>query len=271
MRFAIPLLFVAVLTVPARGDDPPKTDLKKGATFTGHSEARVVQIRPRVSGFLTRIAVKDGATVKKGDVLAEVDSRAYEAELKSAKAKLAVAEAEAKLAATDLARIKDAFAKGIVAKEELQKAEGAIKVAEAIVEASKATVQLAELNLSYTRLFAPMDGRVGTFATIEGNVVKADETLIVNVVAPDPIAVVFDVDERTFLAVARALEDKGKAVVEVGLGDEDGYPHKGTLGALPVTIDRASGKAQFRATLDNPKGLIVNGQFLRVRLKVEPK
>jgi len=109
------------------------------------------------------------------------------------------------------------------------------------------------------------------FQTTEGNLIKADETLIVVLVALDPITATFDVDERTFLAVARALADKGKAVVEVGVADDDSYPHKATLDALPTIIDPATGKAQLRATLANPKGSIPPGIFLRVRLKVEPK
>jgi RND family efflux transporter MFP subunit len=271
MRLAAPFLFVVALTAPAPAADPPKVDFKKGVEFTGRAEATVVEIRPRVTGYIDRVLVKEGEAVRKGDVLAEVDDRPYKLKLDEAKAELAVAQAQAKLAAADLARTKEMVAKGIVSKEELTKVEAAWDVAKARVDAAKAVVALAELNLAWTKLTAPIAGRVGRFTTTPGNLVVADGPSIVSVVAADPIAVSFDVDERLLLALLRAREDNaGKPVVEVGLADEDGYPHKAALEATPVKVDPATGTARFRATLANPKGLIAHGSFVRVRLTVPP-
>ena len=271
MRLAVLLLLAGAWAAPACADDPPKVDLKKGALFTGHAEARVVEVRSRVNGYLARVLVKDGEIVKKGDVLAEVDDRFYKAELNVAKAKLAKAQVAVKTATDNLARVRAAVEKGTEGKEALARAEAAQEEAKADVQVAEATLELAKIQLLYTTLAAPIDGRVGRILTTEGNLVRADETLLTSVVAADPIVVVFDVDERTLLAVARAVGDKGKLAVEVGLADEEGHPHKATPEALPVTIDPATGTAKFRATLPNPKGLIVHGQYLRIRLTVQPK
>jgi RND family efflux transporter MFP subunit len=272
MRFTAPLLFVVALAAPAPAADPLKVDFKKGVEFTGRAEATVVEICPRVTGYIDRVLVKEGEAVRKGDVLAEVDDRPYKLKLDEAKAELAVAQAQAKIAVADLARMKDAFAKGAASKDEVTRAEAAWDVAKARVDAAKAVVAWAELNLAFTKLTSPIDGRVGRFTTTPGNLLVADGPSIVSVVAAaDPIAVSFDVDERLLLALLRAREvNAGKPVVEVGLADEDGYPHKAALEATPVKVDPATGTARFRATLANPKGLIAHGSFVRVRLTVPP-
>ena len=133
-----------------------------------------------------------------------------------------------------------------------------------------AAVELAEVTLSFTKLVAPIDGRLGAFVTPVGNVVKADETTIVHVVASDPVTVTFDVDDRPAVAIRRALNDGGKPTVEVGLNDEDGYPHKAALNPRVDLVDAKTDTVRFRATLANPKGLFVHGRFVRVRLTVQP-
>ena len=270
MRFFTPLLLAAALAAPGRAADPPKVDLTKGVTFTGRADAPTVQVRSRVSGYVERVAVKDGATVKKGDLLAEIDDRLYKSKLDVAKAELAAAHAQAKRAAADVGRIKEMVKSGIVSKEEVERTEAAFDEAKSHTEAAKAAVALAELNLSFTKVRAPIDGRLGHFATSAGNLVKADETALVTLVAPDRVWVTFDVDERTALAFARAWNDKAKPVVEVGLADEDGYPHAAAFEAIGHEVDVNTGTVRFRAKLDNPKGLIAPGMFLRVRLTVQP-
>jgi multidrug efflux system membrane fusion protein len=271
MRFVALILFALALTAPVGAEDPPKVDLKKGVLFTGRTEANVVEICPRVTGYLARTVVKDGAVVKKGDLLAEVDDRVYKAELNIAKAKLVKAQVVLKTTTANLARVKAAFDKGAEGKEALAKAEGDHAEAKADVEFAQAVVDLAELNLAFTKLMSPIDGRVGRITTTEGNLAKADETKIVSVIADNPIVVTFDVDERTVLAIRRALNDGGKLVVEVGLNDEKDYPHKGEANTRSHALDPKTGSVQFRATLPNPKSLIIDGQFVRVKLTVQPK
>jgi RND family efflux transporter MFP subunit len=270
MRVTVPFLFALVLAAPGRADDPPKVDLKKGIEFTGRAEANVVGVRPRATGYIERVLVKEGDAVKKGDVLVELDARPYRAKLEVARARIDVAKAVLKRVSLNLDQVKDAFAKGLVGKGDVTKAESEREEAEARVVVAKAVAELAGLELAFTKLTAPIDGRVGRFTTTEGNLVVTDGPAVVSVIASDPIAVAFDVDERTLLALARALGSGGKPVVEVGLGDEEGYPHKAVLEQTTPTVDPATGTARFRATLANPKGLIIHGMFLRARLTVQP-
>ena len=275
MRFVVLILVASVVAAPTCAEDPPKVepkiDLKKGVALVGHAEATVVQVRPWLNGLLTRIHVKAGEAVRKGDVLAELDDRVCKLDLTAAKAKLAVAQADAKLAAADFARIREAFTKGVVGKDELTKAEAANDKTAALVEVAKAVVQLAEVRLTWTKLIAPIDGKVGRFTVTEGDIVVADKTIVTAVIVDNPIAVVFDVDERTTLAIRRAVLDGGKVSVEVGLGDEEGYPHKGDVDVKGLVVDPKTSTVRFRASLDNPKGLILHGQFARVKLTVQPK
>jgi RND family efflux transporter MFP subunit len=270
MRFVVPLVFVSALSAPARADEPPKVDLKKGVEFTGRAAGIVSNVRPRVTGYVERVLVKEGEAVKKGDVLAEMDDRAYKLELDLAKAKLTAARAEAKIAAVDFARTKGAFEKGVASKEEFLKAEAVKDRAEALVVLGKAETELAELKLSFTKLTAPMDGRVSRLAITTGDVLAVDGPVAVSILDAGTITVHFDVDERTLTALSQALGDNGKPAVGISLGDAEGYPHKAKLERPAVTLDPATGTARFRATLANPKGLIVPGQFLRLRLTVEP-
>ena len=271
MRLTAPLLLVATLAAPARADDPPKIDLKKGITFAGRAEADVVQVRPRVAGYLSRVLVKDGDAVKKGDLLAEIDDRPYLAKVKGAKAELAVAQAKAKLAAANLARVNQAFTNGAATKEDVTKAELEQDVAKAETMVAEAVLATTEIELAYTKLRAAIDGRVGRVLLTEGNLVLRDGEAVTTVVSDNPIAVTFEVDEKTLLALIDALATGGKPAAEVGRGNEDGYPHKAAIEAKSFAVDPKTGTARFRATLANPKGLIVDGLYLRVRLTVQPK
>jgi RND family efflux transporter MFP subunit len=263
------LLFVAVIGT-GRAGDPPKVDLKKGVEFTGRAEAKLVEIRPHVTGYLDRLLVKEGEAVRKGDVLAELDDRPYKLKLDAARTQLDVARAEAKLAAANLERAKDAAAKGTGTKEDVTAAEAARDLADARTESVKSLIAVGELELTLTKLISPIDGRVNRVVATAGNLHPADGAPVACVVAADPIAVLFDVDERTVLAVRKAVRDNGdKPVVEVGLSDEDGFPHKAALETTAVTIDPAAGTARLRAALPNPKDLIVPGQFVRVKLTVQ--
>jgi RND family efflux transporter MFP subunit len=269
MRQAILLLALAALVaVPVRAADPPKVDLSKGVTFVGRAEASAtVEVRSRVSGYLTKVNVRGGQMVRKGDVLAEVDDRAYQAELKTAKTKLEAAQAAEKRAAADLERATDGFRKGIVPRSDVATNEAAFGEAKARAEAAKAEVENATVNLAYAKIVAPIDGRVRAPYVDADNLVRANDTIIATIFATDTVFVDFDVDERTALAVQRAISDKtGKPAVEVALADEEGYPHKATFDHIDCQVDPKTGTVRFRASLANPKGLLSPGSFLRVRL-----
>jgi RND family efflux transporter MFP subunit len=249
---------------PCRADDPPKKAAAE-LLFSGVVEADTVQIRPRVTGFITRIAVKDGATVKKGELLAEIDSRPYRIEHDKAKAQLVRADALTKIAEAKLERLAELAKKGIVPKEELEKAAAEREVARAEVEAAKAGLAFAELNLAFTRLTSPIDGQASRFPTSEGNLVRADETVIITVVRTDPVYLSFEVDEKAFLKLRPALKD-GKVVAGVGFGDDETYPHKVTVDFVDSMFNPETGAIRLRGKLPNPKGDFVPGMFARVRI-----
>jgi multidrug efflux system membrane fusion protein len=270
MRATSPFLLLVALCATARADEPPKVDLMKGVPFAGRAQATVAQLHPRVAGAITSVRVKEGEVVKKGDVLVELDDRPYKLKLDQARAKLAEVKAKEKVATTAFERVRAAVEKGVGDKGALMEAAAEREAAVARVDAAKAGCAIAELELTYTKVIAPIDGLVGRFTATPGDLLLGDGPALVTVIAADPIAVVFDVDERTYLALARALDKGSKPVVEVGIDSVEGYAHKATLEKTVPTIDPATGTARLRATFANPKGEIVNGQFLRVRLSVLP-
>jgi RND family efflux transporter MFP subunit len=271
MRRTVPLLLVVVLIAPLGAADPPKADLAKGVELVGRAEAPVVVIRPRVSGFLERVPVKEGAAVKKGDLLAEVDDRPYKIKLDAAKAKLLTVSALLRLAEANLAQDKVAHMQKAISDFQINQDEANVAQAAAAVSAEKAVVAQAELELSWTKLTAPVDGRAGRLLLSPGDLVTADKSEVLTVVATEPLAVTFGLDELTTLGFVRAVRAGGKPLVEVGLLDEEGFPRKAVLESSAVTVNPETGAARFRATLADPNTLILPGMALRVRLTVSPK
>jgi RND family efflux transporter MFP subunit len=257
-----------LLSANTRAADPPA-----GWEYTGRTEAvATVAVRPRVSGELTRVAVKEGAAVKKGDLLAEIDPRAYRLDLDAAKARRKVADAKlqaAKLRATNANRL----VKGkVISQDELALNKAAEAEAEAALMAAKVEVQRAELTLSWTRVTAPIDGRVSRIPTTEGNLVVADQTHILTVVATDRLHVSFRVPEGALLRLRRdGLAGPGKLGVAVGFAGEEGYPHAAKLDLVEPEVDPNTGTVRFRATLANPKGILSPGMSARVRLSPPAK
>jgi RND family efflux transporter MFP subunit len=272
---AVSLLLIAglsLLTTGTRADDPPKAAPPKVWEYGAHVEAvATAEVRARVTGYLTRIAVKEGAAVKKGELLAEIDPRYYAADVEVAKARLKLAEAKLQAARTNLTQTKTAFSKDAASADDLRIAEADAAATEAGVAVARAELERAELMLSWTRVTAPFDGRVGRFAVTEGNLVRADATRVVTVVATDPLFVAFDMDERTLLRLRRdGLAEPGKLAVAVGLADEEGYPHEAKLDLIDPQVDPAKATVRFRAVLPNPKGMLSPGMFVRVRLTPAP-
>jgi RND family efflux transporter MFP subunit len=278
MRFLTILAAFLVFVFFSRGSaDPPKTadptkiGIGSQLDFTGRAEAATVQIRPRVNGFLQKILVKEGSVVKQGDALAEIDSRQYKADLELAKARLLVADAGSKVTAQTLERLKIVFARGVINREELTQAEAEQERAEALIKSAKAEVDLAELNLTWTKLTAPMDGRVGRFTLTPGNLVTLDGPAIVSIVATDPLFVAFDVDEKTILKLRRDGMEVGKLSAVAGLADEDGFPHQTVVDFIDPQFNPNTGTVRVRGVIANPKGLISPGMSVRVRLTLVAK
>jgi RND family efflux transporter MFP subunit len=260
---------------PADGKPTPTgRQLADHVDFTGRTEAvSTVELRARVSGYLTSVAFKDGAEVKQGELLFEIDPRPYQAELDRAAATVTLAQAQLKQAQTDLNRAKTLMERAVMSREDYDKALGQVQVAEAGVKAAQAGREIAALNLSWTKVTAPIAGRISRRLVDPGNLVKADETVLGRIVSTDAMYVYFDMDERTYLNLrqARPRPVGGEALpVAIGLANEEGYPRKGKIDFVDNRVDATNGTVRMRAALPNADGLLVPGLFARVRVTLGP-
>lgn len=235
--------------------------------FSGHMEAiEHVEIRTRVGGFITSVNLRPGGLVKKGEVLFVIDSRPYQAELNRAEAAAAAARAKLDLARIELARAEKLFAEKAIAQRELDASSSGFKELDANVRAAEAQFDNARLNLSYTRVIAPIDGRVSKAEIKLGNLIDPS-TVLTSVVSDERIYASFDGDEATFLSVGAAAR-KGQVVsVKVGLANESGYPHVGKLEFVDNQLDPRTGGVRMRAVFANADKVLVPGLFARVQLQ----
>jgi RND family efflux transporter MFP subunit len=248
--------------------------------FTGRTEAfNTVDIRSQVSGYLDSVHFKDGADVPEGALLFRIDPQTYTAALDQAKSALTQAKAHLDRLTRDHERMIKLKGTTALSQEEFDRVVGDREEAGAAVKVAEAAKRLAETNLAYTEIRAKFAGRLSRRMIDPGNVVKANETLLTNLVALDPIYAAFDVDERTLLRIRRLVRE-GKITsarndevrVEIGLADEEGYHHSAPITFVDSRVDAASGTLRVRATLPNPKILFSPGLFLRIRLPVgKPK
>jgi RND family efflux transporter MFP subunit len=257
------------VTRPVQGEAVPFEE------FVGRLEARqTVEVRPQVSGILEKVSFKAGAEVKKGDVLFEIDPRPYQAEVDQAEAKLAVAAARRKQADADLARAKALAGKGGVSREELDQITLAATVAAAEEKRAQADRERARLLLDYTKVAAPISGRVGHPLVDPGNVVSAagqgGGTVLVRLTSLDPIGLAFEMDERSFLEyqkLLRAGQVKGEgSPLQVQLANEQGFPHTGTLDSFDTGVNPVTGTIRVRGGMPNPERRLLPGMFVRVRV-----
>ncbi|PBS12561.1 efflux transporter periplasmic adaptor subunit [Lysobacteraceae bacterium NML93-0792] len=230
-----------------------------------------VELRPRVSGYVQRVAYTEGEEVAEGDLLFVIDPRPYRAALQRAEAELARARADAQLATTRHARAQSLIEASAISRDDFEARSAGRAEAEAAVRAAQAAVETARLELAYTDVRAPVAGRAGRAALTVGNLAQADVSLLTTVVSQDPVHVYFETDERTFLrhrALARdgARRDGGNAV-RIGLADETGYPHAGTVDFLDNQVDPTTGTVRARAVLPNPDRRFTPGLFARVQLE----
>lgn len=244
--------------------------------FTGRLEpAASVEVRARVTGYLDKVLFKEGAQVREGDPLFEIDPRTYEAELKRAEAALLQAESRLKRLQSEHQRAVTLLASRSIRQEDLDKLTNDRDDAEVAARLAEAARDLARLNRSFTRVVAPISGRVSRQLIDVGNLVKADETSLTTIIAVDPIYVYFDQDERTVLRVRRmALARKVNSPqetpvpVRMGLADEEGFPHEGRLNFVDTRLDSATGTLRLRAVFANRDGLLSPGLFARVRAPI---
>ncbi|MCK5769199.1 MAG: efflux RND transporter periplasmic adaptor subunit [Algiphilus sp.] len=236
-------------------------------SFTGRFEAvERVALRPRVSGYVERISFEEGALVEKEQVLFRIDARPYQARLNRARAELERAEAQYDLAGRELERARQLLRSSAISQEEHDQLVSNRSQAAANLEAARAAVESAALDVDFTRVVAPIAGRVSRAEITAGNYVTAGQSLLTTVVSVDPIHVVFEGNEQTYLRYAASGGGDGR-LVRVGLADEQTFPHRGRLDFIDNALDPATGTIRARAVLDNPDGRFVPGLFARVQVR----
>jgi len=245
--------------------------------FPGRTEAVMsVEIRARVSGYLNQVYFQDGQRVEKDSVLFQIDPRPFQAEVDRAEAVHKQAVAHAQRLTNEFQRAKVLYDRGLsISREEFDRYAFDRAEAESAVGTAKADYDLAKLNLEFTRVTAPISGRLGRRLVDPGNLVKADETSLTSIVSQDPIYVYFDVHEQAMLKIRRMLrEGKVKAKserevpVQIGLSDELENKHEGMVDFTDNRVDLSTGTLRFRAKLENPDGLFTPGLFVRVKLPI---
>jgi len=239
--------------------------------FNGRISAiDTVEIRPRVSGYVDRVAFKEGDEVKAGQLLFVIDQRPYRAALDNAAAQLERARATAAQALSQDRRGQTLLAGKAISSEEAETRHSTYAQAAAEVHAAEAALTTAKLNLEYTEVRAPVAGRTSRAILTVGNLAQADQTLLTSVVSQNPVYVYFDCDEQSFLRYQALVREGQRAdtanPVHVALAGESGFPHQGRVDFLDNQVNPATGTIRARAVLDNSQHLYTPGLFARVQL-----
>ncbi|TWB36493.1 efflux RND transporter periplasmic adaptor subunit [Nitrospirillum pindoramense] len=237
-------------------------------SYSGRLEAvEHVDIRPQISGPIVAVNFKNGALVKKGDLLFTIDPRPFQAAVDQAEAALSSAQSRLRFATTDLERARKLISSNAIPQRDLDDRENTARTAAADVKAAEAALEVARLNLSYTRVVAPVDGRVSRAEITVGNIVAAGAASVplTTLVSVSPIYASFDVDEQTYLRHIASVKD-GNAPVQLGLATEDGYSRTGVVEHVDNHLDTVSGTIRVRAKFDNPDGMLVPGLYARIKV-----
>lgn len=290
-----PLLKVLALSpergaAPARkgppSGPPPAVTVSRPATqvvvewdeYTGRFEAiETVEVRARIAGYLEAVHFKDGQTVGRGDLLYTIDARPFERTLDQARAEVAQAQTKLENSARDVDRGRPLVDRKIMSEKVFDDRANVQREAEAALKVAQAKVRTAELDLSFTRLTAPISGRISRSIVTAGNYLSgggnAQPTLLTTIVAQNPIHVYFDVSEaaaikyrRMALSGVKAVAGETGAEVQLALPDEKGFPHRATVDFSDNRLDQNTGTLRLRAVVDNSKGLFAAGIFARVRV-----
>ena len=243
--------------------------------FTGRLEAvHAVEVRPRVSGYLQRVQFKEGEIVREGSLLFQIDARPFQAEVDRLKGELSQARAQRSRAESDFQRAERLHNNDGMSAEEYDRRAAVRNEAEARIASTEGALRGAELNLEFTRVTAPITGRVGRAEITEGNLVEGGAGQIkplTTLVSLDPIYVYFDVDEQTYLKYAHFTQSHGSHELHgsalLGLADEDGFPHTGLVSFVDNQVSSSTGTIRLRATFANKNLALTPGLFARIRLQ----
>jgi RND family efflux transporter MFP subunit len=278
-HWSLVILLVAVaacsrgLAEPAPASPPPPPDVSVARVvkrsvqdwqdFTGRLEAKhSVQLRPRVSGHIEAVQFTEGARVKKHQVLFRIDPRPFREEVSRLEAELRRGESQLALAKINHERGTRLLAQGAAAAGDFDKLTSARSDAAANLDSLRAALAAARLNLEFTNVRAPIDGRASYALIQAGNLAQSDSVLT-TIVSEDPIYAYFDVDEATYL---RSTRGAGSISLQMGLSGEDGYPHQGKLDFVDNQVNPQTGTIRARGVFANAERRFTPGLFSRVRL-----
>ncbi|MFZ5810655.1 MAG: efflux RND transporter periplasmic adaptor subunit [Thermodesulfobacteriota bacterium] len=260
--------------VAVRSMVPVPRDVPVYGEFVGRTDAKeTVEIRARVEGFLKNRLFEEGSIVKAGDMLFEIEPRQYEEALRRAQADLDRQQALLAKAATDLSRFETLYKQRAISREEYDTKATSQKDLAAQTERAKAELETARRDLSYTKVTAPISGRIGRSLVKPGTLVgKGENTLLAEISSVDPIYVDFNISEREYLVLVKDMvesQKQGKAAdpakLTLILADDSVYPHTGQVDMADRAVDAKTGTLPVRASFPNPDGILKPGQFARVR------
>lgn len=278
------LVLLAVLAACGSGDKaaaPPPPAVTVAAPlirevvdwddYVGRFEAiESVEVKPRVSGYLQAVHFRDGDFVRAGQLLFTIDQRPAQAQLDQARAQLARAEATLVNARTELARSRALAADRAASVEEVEQRTAAVRAGQAEVAAGRANVRAQSLTLGFTRVLAPISGRISERRIDPGNAVTADETVLTRIVSTAPLHFAFDGSEALLLRYQRQNGGRLGSEVRIRLQDEAQYAHAGRLDFVDSALNPGAGTIRARAIVPNPDGFLRPGMFGHLRLAASP-
>jgi multidrug efflux system membrane fusion protein len=260
-------------------DLPVMREITDYEDFVGQTQAvKAVEIRARVTGYLDKVNFEDGSEVAQDAVLFEIDPRSYQAVASRTEAGVVQSDAHFKRLERDFRRAQSLVARDVMPQEEFDKVSGDYAEAGGLLASAKADNDLAKLNLSFTKVTAPISGRLSRRYVDPGNLVRADDTLLTTIVALDPMYIYFDIDERVLLKLRRLIREgkmKSREEAEVPIlarlsdSPEGEYPIHGLINFSDNRLDASTGTLRVRAVVPNPKPRVFSpGLYVKVRLPV---
>jgi RND family efflux transporter MFP subunit len=253
---------------PVTVSAPLVQDVVDWDEFVGRFEAiQNVEVRPRASGYLQGVWFKDGQYVQKGQLLFTIDPRPAQAAVAQAVAQVAQAKATLANAQTEYARSEALVAQRAASQEELEQRRAALRSGAAQVAAAEATLRARQLDLGFTRVVAPLSGRISERRVDVGNTVASDTTVLTTIVSVDPLHFVFQGSEALLLKYQRQGTGQNGTPIKVKLSDESDYTHTGTLDFVDNALDSGAGTIRARAIIANPGGFLKPGMFGSARLE----
>lgn len=285
----VPIFVAIALTACGAKEDPSKQHNQPPAVsvapvvkrqvqefdeFTGRLEApHTVDVRARVSGNLTKVHFREGQYVKKGTSLFTIDPRPYAAEVARLEAQLASTRTQSDLNKTELARAERLVAVRGVSQQELDQLRAALTNSVAAIRAAEAALVQARLNLEFTNVTAPIDGRTSRANVTEGNLVTVGDPVLTTMVSTDKVYAYFDASEAIYLKYMRAAQEGTRAssrdkpnVIYLGLANEEGFPHEGKMDFVDNRLNPATASLRGRAVFDNKNEQFTPGLFARLKL-----